>query len=104
VHTGGTILAVLEEEERLRLLQETLAQVRDLEPWRPVGEAAGKDLHLVRQIIAVVAAKPGVLQRDLGDHLPDTDRRRLAILAGWLEKAGRIRRVRTGSSYALTVS
>lgn len=102
VHTGGTILAVLQDKDGVRLLQQTLAAVDDLESWRPTGDSAANDLALVSRIMAVVAAHPGVLQAALRDHLPDADGRRLATLAAWLEKAGRIRRVRAGKSYELT--
>lgn len=102
VHTGGTILAVLQDEDGVRLLQQTLAAVDDLKSWRPTGDSAASDLALVSRIMAVVAAHPRVNQAALRDHLPDADRRRLATLAAWLEKAGRMRRVRAGKSYELT--
>lgn len=102
VHTGGTILAVLQDEDGVRLLQQTLAAVDDLESWRSTGDSVANDLELVTRIMAVVAAHPGVLQAALRDHLPDTDGRRLATLATWLEKVSRIRRVRAGKSYELT--
>mgnify|MGYP001476248892 FL=1 len=102
VHTGGTILAVLQDEDGVRLLQKTLATVDELGPWRPVGESAAADLRLVGRMMTVVSERPGVLQSGLRDHLPEADTRRLATLATWLEKAGRIRRVRSGKSYELT--
>lgn len=104
VHMGGTILAVLQDEDGVRLLQQTLAAVEDLKPWRPVGDAAANDLTLVARIMGVVVAHPGVLQTALRDRLPDAEGRRLATLTTWLEKARRIRRVRTGKSYALTTT
>jgi len=104
VHTGGTILAVLQDEDGVRLLQQTLAAVEDLKPWRPVGESAATDLKLVGRIMGVVVEHRGVLQTALRDHLPDADGRRLATLATWLEKARRICRVRTGKTYALTTT
>lgn len=103
VHTGGTILAVLQDEDGVRLLQRTLAAVDDLKPWRPIGDAAVNDLNLVVRIMDVVVSHPGMLQNALRDYLPDADRRRIAALATWLEKAGRIRRVRSGKTYELTV-
>jgi len=102
VHTGGTILAVLQDEDGVRLLQQTLAAVDDLESWRPTGDSAANDLELVSRIMAVVTAHPRVLQVALRDHVPDADGRRLATLVAWLEKARRVRRVRAGKSYELT--
>lgn len=102
VHTGGTVIAVLQDEDGVRLLQKALSTVDELEPWRPVGETAAVDLRLVGRIMTVVSEHPDVLQSALRDRLPDADARRLATLAAWLEKAGRIRRVRAGKSYELT--
>jgi hypothetical protein len=86
VHTGGTILAVLQDEDGVRLPQQTLAAVEDWKPWRPVGDSAANDLILVSRIMGVVVARPGVFQTALRDHLPDADWRRLATLATWLER------------------
>lgn len=101
VHTGGTVLAVLQDEEGVRLLQRTLESVDELKSWRPVGEAAAADLRLVSRILAVVTTAPGVRQSDLRKQLPDADGRRIAVLTSWLEKAGRIRQVRSGKDYEL---
>jgi hypothetical protein len=66
------------------------------------GRISAEDLKLVGQIMAVVLTHRSVLQASLRDHVPDADRRRVATLVTWLEKAGRIRRVRSGKSYELT--
>lgn len=84
------------------IVQQTLAAVDELEPWRPVGDSAATDLKLVERILGVVVAHPGVLQSALRDHLPDADGRRLATLATWLEKAGRINRARSGKTWELS--
>lgn len=103
VHTGGTVLAVLQDEEGIQQLLRTLAAVNDLKPWRPVGDAAAADLKLVSRILGVVAAAPGLHQADLRKQLLDADGRRVAALTAWLEKAGRLRRVRKGRDYELSV-
>lgn len=100
--TGGTILAVLQDEDGVRLLQQTLAVVDELEPWLPVGDSAANDLKLVARIMGVVVTHPGVLQTALRDHLPDADGRRLATLTTWLEKAGRMNRARSGKTWELS--
>lgn len=102
VHTGGTIMAVLQDEDGVRLLQQTLATVDEVEPWRSVCESAAEDLRLAGRILVVIAKYPGVLQAAPRDHVPDVDARRLATLATWLEKTGRVRRVRRGKRYELT--
>lgn len=104
VHTGGTVLAVLEDEKGIQQLQRTLAAVTDLKPWQPVGDAAAADLTIVSRILRVVAAAPGVRQGDLRKQLPDANGRRVAALVSWLEKAGRLRRVQNGKDYELFVA
>lgn len=104
VHTGGTVLAVLQDEEGIQQLQRTLAAVDDLKPWHVVGDAAAADLVLVSRILGVVAAAPGLRQGDLRKQLPGADGRRVAALASWLEKAGRLRRIRKGKDYELVIA
>jgi hypothetical protein len=104
VHTGGTVLAVLEDREGIQQLQRTLASVEDLKSWRPVGDAAAADLDLVTRIIRIVKATPGIRQSDVRKQLRDADGRRVSALASWLEKAGRLSRVRHGKDYALFIA
>jgi hypothetical protein len=104
VHTGGTVLAVLQDEDGIQQLQRTLSSVDDLRPWQPVGDAAVADLALVARIMAAVGANAGVRQIDLRKGLGDADGRRVAVLTSWLEKAGRLRRVRSGKDYELFLS
>lgn len=101
---GRHDLGVLQDEDGVRLLRQTLAAVDELKPWQPIGDSAANDLELAAQIVSIVEAHPGVLTSALRDHLPDADGRKLATLAAWLEKARRLRRVRSGKSYALTTA
>jgi hypothetical protein len=103
VHTGGTVLAVLEDEQGVEHLQRTLAAVDELRPWRPVGDAAAADLAIVRRLLPLVATRPGIRQTELRKLLPDADGRRVATLASWLEKAGRLHRLRNGKDYELSI-
>lgn len=97
------MLAVLQDEEGIQQLERTLAAGNDLKPWRPVGDAAAADLRLVSRIFGVVAAPPGVRQTDLRKQLLDADGRRVGALTAWLEKAGRLRRVRNRRDCELSV-
>ncbi|SRR6266571_19093 len=101
VHTAPTLMAVMGDREGLRELRESLSAVPELHDWLPAADDADHDASLVEGILSTVAEQPGVRQSDLKKRLGVPDARRLSTLADWLDKARRLRRVRTGSSYQL---
>lgn len=101
VHTAGTLMAVMGERVGLGELRAVLLAVPELHDWIPAADEADRDADLVDGIVALVARVPGVRQVELKKQLGTPDGRRLSTLAEWLEKAGRIRRVRAGSTYEL---
>ena len=101
VHTAPTLMAVLEDREGIRELRTALEGVPELRDWLPSAEQAEADIELVVGIMGVVHREPGLAQAGLKAHLGVADGRRVFQLAAWLEKAGRIRRVKKGSSHQL---
>ena len=101
VHTGGTFMAVLGDREGIRELRSALESIPQLRDWIDAVEQAESDAALVDGIMAAITASPGLLQSDLKVRVSCPDGRRLSMLASWLEKARRIQRVRTGSTYKL---
>jgi len=101
VHTVATLMAVMGERVGLGELRDVLSAIPDLHAWLPSVDEADRDAGLVDGILGVVEQSPGVRQLDLKKQLGVRDARRLSTLAEWLEKAGRLRRVRTGSTYQL---
>ena len=101
VHTAPTLMAVLEDREGIRELRAALEGERELREWLPSAEQAEADIELVVGIMGVVRREPGLAQSGLKAHLGVADGRRVSQLAAWLEKAGRIRRVKKGSSLQL---
>ncbi len=101
VHTAPTLMAVLEDREGIRELRAALEGVPELRDWLPSAERAEADIELVVGIMGVVHREPGLAQSGLKAHLGAADGRRVSQLAAWLEKAGRIRRVKKGSSHQL---
>jgi hypothetical protein len=104
VHTAPTLMAVLEDHEGIRELRATLEGVAELRAWLPAADQAEEDLIMVPRIVAAVRASPAVIQSSLKSILGCAQGSRISQLASWLEKAGRIRRVKKGSSYQLYVS
>ena len=105
VHTAPKLMAVMEERDGIRELRAVLESVEELRDWLPSSEEAEADVQVVPRIVALVEAEPGILQSSLKSRLPgsgDAETRSGASnLAAWLEKAGRIQRVKKGSSYQL---
>ncbi len=107
VHTAPKLMAVMEDREGIRELGAVLESVEELRDWLPYCEEAEADVEIVPRIVALVESEPGILQSSLKSRLPgDGDAEaqigaRASNLAAWLEKAGRILRVRNGSNYKL---
>ncbi|PKP72490.1 MAG: hypothetical protein CVT84_18460, partial [Alphaproteobacteria bacterium HGW-Alphaproteobacteria-6] len=76
-----------------------------LRDWLPAAEEAEADVEIVTRMVAFVEAEPGILQSSLKSRLPGTGDAKAASgtsnLASWLEKAGRILRIKKESSYQL---
>lgn len=105
VHTAPKLMAVMEDRDGIRELRAVLESVEELRDWLASSEEAEADVEVVPHIVALVQAEPGILQSSLKSRLPGDDGAEsgsgISNLAGWLEKAGRIQRVKKGSSYQL---
>lgn len=105
VHTAPELMAAMEDRDGIRELRAVLESVKDLRDWLPSAERAEADVEVVPQIMALVRADPGILQSTLKTRIPSDAASepgtRASNLAAWLEKAGRIQRVKKGSSYQL---
>ncbi len=103
VHTASTLMAVLEDRAGIRELRAALEPVSELRQWLGAADQAERDLELAARIVTAVQREPGLLQAELKERIGAEDGRRLALLSGWLEKAGRLRRVKKGSSHQLSL-
>jgi len=101
VHTASTLMAVMGDREGIRELRNALTATRELRDWLPAAEDAEADAASVDQIVAAVAAKPGLAQSELKNCINAKDGRRIGILAASLEKGKRLQRVKKGSTYFL---
>ena len=101
VHTASGMMAVMGEHDGIAELRAILQEVPELHVWLPVAEEAERDAELVERILEVVARAPGMRQADLKRTVGVEDGRRVATLASWMEKAGRLRRVKDGATNRL---
>ena len=98
---GGTILALLNDREGLGHMSEIVASEPELEPWAEKVEGHRHDRRLFEAIQEVVATRPNCRQTELKGLIGEQDGHRVARLISYLEKAGRIVRVKAGRTYRL---
>ncbi len=101
VRDGAPVLMALGDHAGLREMQQALSSVRELEGWA-ADVSARAELALVGdRLVALIQAQRSVAQKDAKSLLGVADGREFANLCSWLEKVGRIRREKVGSSYRL---
>lgn len=101
IHTGGTLMAVMGDHDGIRELRSVLQRIPELAQFLPAADQVETDAYLVEGVLTAVSTSPGLVQAELKRHVKAADGRRLATLAAWLEKGGRIRRIKTGTGYRL---
>lgn len=100
---GGTMLALVGDQEGLREMREIIGSLPELAPWRPAVDQHEEDHDWFAAILLTIEKNPGCLQTNVKDLIGAKDGRRVANLITWLEKAGRITRTKKGRTYALTL-
>jgi hypothetical protein len=98
---GGTVLALVGDDAGLAQMRDMVASISELEPWIEIVEQHQYDRQLFKAIMSAVAAHPNCLQSEVKDLVGESDGRRVANLLSYLEKAGRIVRIRSGRTYKL---
>ncbi len=98
---GGTILALVGDEEALRLMADLVKREPELRHWTDKVEDHLYNLNLFAAIVEAVRSHPNCLQPDVKNLVGEKDGRRVANLIAYLEKGGKIVRVRQGRTYRL---
>ena len=98
---GGTVLALVGDNKGLVRMQEIVASLEELEPWAEAVEQHLGDRRLFADILKLVASQPNCLQTDVKGLIGEEDGRRVANLISYLDKAGKIVRVKSGRTYRL---
>ena len=101
---GGTILALVSDEDGLARMREIVASTVELEPWAENVERHQHDLRLFKMILDVVTKHPNCLQTEVKGLVGEQDGRRVANLISYLERAGRIIRIRKERTYELVLA
>ncbi len=100
---GGTILALLGMEAELAKMKDLAHSINELERWIPIVENHLEDLNLYSRIVKVIDEKENCQQTEIKKLVGENDGRKVANLISWLEKAGKIVRVKNGRTFTLTL-
>lgn len=98
---GGTVLALVGDDEGLARMRELVQETPVLRPWAEYVEGHEKDRKLFPAIVEAVHENPNCLQTDVKSIVREVDGRRVARLISYLEKAGALARVKSGRTYKL---
>jgi|GEM_PF-516812 len=98
---GGTILALVGDNDALSTMKNIVSAVSELEPWAEQVDGHLHDQRLFRAIEEAVLENSGCLQTEMKNLVGEPDGRRIATLISYLEKAGKIVRVKDGRTYRL---
>ena len=98
---GGTILALVGDHEGLSRMADIAKSTPQLEMWVEGIEDHLYNMALFESIQEAVRSNPNCLQRDVKGLVGEQDGRRVANLISYLEKAGKIKRVKEGRTYRL---
>ena len=101
---GGTILALVGDEDGLARMRDIVASTVELEPWAANVERHQHDLHLFQMILDAVTKHPNCLQTEVKRLVGEEDGRRVANLISYLDRAGRIIRIRKERTYELILA
>jgi DnaJ-domain-containing protein 1 len=102
--TGGTMLALTGDVEGLEEMRRLVHGTKELADWQETVEGHFDDLATFQQILKAVEDNPGCLQSEIKTMIGAEDGRRVATLISWLEKAGRLVRVKEKKSYRLALA
>lgn len=101
IEQGGTVLALLGDDEGLARMREIVVSVPKLELWSEEVERHQYDRRLFQTLLAAIAAYPNCLQTEVKELVGEPDGRRVANLLWYLDKAGKVVRIKAGRTYSL---
>jgi len=104
VEHGSKLMLAYGEREGLESAAKHLRATRATVDWAEEVEECIAQLGIVDAILRAATETPGVVQVKLRKELAVEDGREFAHVCYWMERVGRLRREKRGSSYALFVT
>jgi len=103
IEKGGKVVAAMGRQDILRIMERTLRDIQETKSWAENVAHLIEDSEIGDGIVQVVQQNPGIEQGKLKSRLAVDDGKRIANIAYWLEKVGRIRREKEGTKYRLFI-
>jgi hypothetical protein len=100
-HQGAIVLAVVRDRDGLAEMQKIVTSVPDLKPWVEMVERHQGELELFDSILKCIAENPGCKQSGVKELVNGKDGQQIGLLVSYLDKAGKIKRVRAGRTFSL---
>lgn len=98
---GGIVLALAGDAKGIARMRRLVATEPELAPWAERVERHDLARRLVPEIENLIRTDPGCLQREMKRRLGAEDGRLVVLLIEYLERAGRITRVRAHRTWRL---
>lgn len=103
IEFGGQVFAAIGDRAALQELRSAVAAEPELSELLPAVDEQIDRLDLIEEILARVAANPGAIQKDLHAVIP-ADKQAIQYACYLAAMAGRLKRTKRGSSYALELA
>ncbi len=100
---AASLMAALGDSLAIEELRRRFLANPELSRWLPRVEEAVRDASVTDAILALVAQKPGLIQKDLSSFLEGVSKDRIRQACYWAAAVGRLSRRKAGVSYALQV-
>jgi hypothetical protein len=82
-------------------MRDIVASVPELEAWSEEVARHQYDRQLFQALLAAIAGHPNCLQTEVKELVGERDGRRIANLLSYLDKAGKVVRIKAGCTYRL---
>ena len=104
IEKGGRVLAFIGDDEGLVDMHNIVSSMPELRAWTKIVEEHQHDRHLFQAIIEAVRTHPNCLQTDIKNLIREEDARHVANLIAYIERAGKIVRIKTGCTHRLMLT
>jgi len=103
IEIGLKYWAALQDLEKIQTVEQIINSLPELKPWKGDVRMAYSNAEFSKNILAYVHEHPGTLQSQLGKAV-GLSGQTVRWLIYYLEKTGRLRRKKSGSTYELYLS
>jgi len=103
IEIGCNFWAILGQKGQLMNIKEVIDFYPELEPWKETIEYSFKKQKLAAKIYKYVRANEGVKQKDLKNLMKFNDGNLIGNVCYYMDLLGKLRRIKLGNSYILSV-